>query len=135
MFTFLVPVDSDVERAKTQARFVTSFPGVAEWAEVTVANAFSGADAPESMRSVERVEAISEAVALLEDRGLTVEARRLAEPLAAGIVSLAAEIDADLIVMGGRKQSPANKLLFGSVTQSVLLETELPVTVTGATRG
>jgi nucleotide-binding universal stress UspA family protein len=34
-------------------------------------------------------------------------------------------------VMGGRKQSPTSKLLFGSVTQNVILQTDRPVTVTG----
>lgn len=67
----------------------------------------------------------------LEERSVPVEARRLTEPLAGGILSLADEIDADLIVMGGRKQSPTSKLLFGSVTQNVILQTDRPVTVTG----
>jgi nucleotide-binding universal stress UspA family protein len=35
----------------------------------------------------------------------------------------------DHIVMGGRKQSPTGKMLFGSVTQSLILHTDVPVTV------
>lgn len=41
------------------------------------------------------------------------------------------EKDIDLVVMGGRKRSPAGKFLFGSVSQSVMLNTDVPVLVTG----
>ncbi|WP_280535932.1 universal stress protein [Halopenitus sp. POP-27] len=43
------------------------------------------------------------------------------------LVSYTNSIDARYLVVGGRKQTPIGKALFGSVTQSVLLSTEIPV--------
>jgi nucleotide-binding universal stress UspA family protein len=45
------------------------------------------------------------------------------------IVDLAEEIGADLVVVGGRKRSPAGKALFGSTAQEVLLNAPCPVTL------
>jgi nucleotide-binding universal stress UspA family protein len=39
------------------------------------------------------------------------------------------ENDIDHVVMGGRKRSPTGKMLFGSVTQSLILHSDVPVTV------
>lgn len=41
------------------------------------------------------------------------------------------ENDVDIVLIGGRKRTPAGKLLFGSVTQSVILHAGVPVTVVG----
>jgi hypothetical protein len=47
------------------------------------------------------------------------------------IIRAAEEVDADRILLGGRKRSPLGSLLFGSVTQEVMLDTTRPVVVTG----
>jgi nucleotide-binding universal stress UspA family protein len=44
------------------------------------------------------------------------------------LVELADEVDADMVVLGGRTRSPAGKALFGSTAQEVLLESSCPVT-------
>ncbi|WP_135826808.1 universal stress protein [Halorussus ruber] len=44
------------------------------------------------------------------------------------IVELAKEVNADRVVVGGRKRSPAGKAVFGSTAQEVMLNAPCPVT-------
>lgn len=44
------------------------------------------------------------------------------------LVDLAKDIDADRLLVGGRKRSPAGKAVFGSLAQEVMLESPCPVT-------
>lgn len=43
------------------------------------------------------------------------------------VVEYADEVDADYLVIGGRKRSPTGKAVFGSTTQSILLNSTVPV--------
>ena len=45
------------------------------------------------------------------------------------VLSLAREAGAVLLVIGARRRSPVGKLLLGSVTQTIILEAEMPVMV------
>lgn len=53
---------------------------------------------------------------------------RVGEP-AAEVVAEAGRQDARHIVIAGRKRTPAGKALFGSTTQSIILEADRPVTI------
>jgi nucleotide-binding universal stress UspA family protein len=44
------------------------------------------------------------------------------------IVELAEEVEADRVVVGGRRRSPTGKAVFGSVAQEVMLSAPCPVT-------
>jgi nucleotide-binding universal stress UspA family protein len=44
------------------------------------------------------------------------------------IVNLAEDVDADRVVVGGRRRSPTGKAVFGSVAQKVMLSSPCPVT-------
>jgi nucleotide-binding universal stress UspA family protein len=67
----------------------------------------------------------------LEERGLTVDVTESSGDPADQLLEVAQDEDANLIVVAGRKRSPTGKALFGSVTQSVILNAERPVMVAG----
>lgn len=81
--------------------------------------------------SVDRISSVRLVAELLDDAGYELTIRELDKPVDEGIVDLAESIEADLIVMGGRKRSPAGKVVFGSTTHAVMTGTEIPLTVTG----
>jgi len=85
-------------------------------------------DNPEGA-SVTQIEAVKRAQELLEEAGVPVELREGSGEPAESIIATAEELDADAICVGGRSRSPAGKVLFGSVSQSVVLNTERPVLI------
>lgn len=133
MYQVLVPVDDNVERGLSQAEFVANLPRANEEVEATLTHVLQtkGEDLPEPMATPSRVQAVREVRDQLHEDGVRTEIREAEIPPADGIRKLADDVDADLIAMGGRKRSPAGKVLFGSVTQSVLLNTNRAVAVTG----
>lgn len=142
MYRVLVPVDDNEDRARRQAEFVANLPSAAEEVEAHILFVFTAGvrsgDMPEELRqfdSAERVPAVRRAEDVFEDAGVDYEIMEDSGEAGEDIIQDAEEIDADLLVLGGRKRSPAGKILFGSVTQEVLLNTDRPVTVTGGGSG
>jgi nucleotide-binding universal stress UspA family protein len=88
-------------------------------------------DNPEGA-SVTEVAAVRRAQEILEDEGVDVTLQESSGDTAQGILSMAESVDADLLVVAGRKQTPTGKVLFGSVTQGVVLGTDRPVLVCSA---
>jgi nucleotide-binding universal stress UspA family protein len=128
----LVPVDGSVERARHQAAYVAGLPGAAESVEATVLFVFRHQDykgAPP--HTFEEIDAAVEAADTLEDEGVSVERVAIGGEVARKILTVAAELDADSIVVGGRKRSGLQEVLIGSITQDVMLSAERPVTITG----
>ena len=78
---------------------------------------------------VERITKVATEIAgeAIEEAGVTAEAVGLRGSPSEEIVDYADKHDARYIVVGGRKQSPVGKALFGSVAQSVLLKAHQPV--------
>lgn len=138
MYRILLPVDQNEERAKQAARDVMNLPRDPEDVEVIALNVdepysvgdgtgrvsseefFDEADYPESVQTV---------VEMFEAEDFDVEKRRTHGSATEEILAAADDIEADLIAMSGRKRSPSGKVLFGSVTQSVLLDARRPVMV------
>ena len=156
MYSVLVPFDADEERAVAQGEMILRLPDVADSVEVTLLHVVeesgglsiggveSGGDVVTGTGTTAEVEAqagpgdILEIPAgerlhgMLDDAGVTVRTERRTGDPAEGILAVAKEIAADQIVLGGRKRSPLGTLLFGSVTQAVILDAHRPVTVAGA---
>ena len=75
-------------------------------------------------------EAATEAAAsAITDRDVSAEPVGLLGNPKSRIAEYAAEQNARYIVVAGRKRSPAGKTAFGSVTQSVILNSECPTVV------
>ena len=117
---------------------ITSLPIEGDGVEVTVLNVFEEFDAideggeissEELYDPTELPQQVTDAATAFEATGLTVETRREHGDPTESILSVANEIDADMIALGGRKQTPVGKVIFGSTTQSVLLGADRPVLV------
>jgi nucleotide-binding universal stress UspA family protein len=65
---------------------------------------------------------------MLDEAGLNYEVRGGVGEHGKEIVKIATDVDADLVLVGGRKRSPAGKAVFGSTAQEVMLESPCPVT-------
>ncbi len=129
MYTILMPVDADETRALAQAETIRELPG-AESATVHVMHVFGSEDRAEST-SPRQLDAGRSVADRLQDRGVPVETLSRHGDPAEEILKAADEVDADMIVLGGRKRSPLGSVLFGSVSQEVTLDSQRPVTITG----
>lgn len=135
----LLPVDSDEERAIAAAEAVLDIPHAEESVEVLLLNVqkeieVTGGDggkvsSSDWYKEDDFPESIQRAASVLSEAGIEVEKRRMHADPTEAILDEASDFQADRIVMAGRRRSPAGKVLFGSVTQSVLLNADIPVTV------
>lgn len=140
MYQVLMPVDDTVERGIAQARSIANIPYASDEVESLVLYVFTDEDSldPESdepARNPTDIEAIKQVTAFLDDHGIEYELRKDRDDPVEAILDYDEENDLDAIVMGGRKRSPGGKVLFGSVTHSVLMNTDTPITITGAAQG
>jgi len=132
MYQLLVPVDRDANRALAQADHAVSIAERAADAAVTVLYVDKSAaetDAGVDFADVESAVAVAE---YLEREGVDVTRRvEGGEPIAREILAVADELDADELVMGGRKRSGVARVLLGSTVHDVFVSTDRPVTITG----
>ncbi|WP_254840274.1 universal stress protein [Natronomonas marina] len=122
MTDVLLAVDDSEERARAQAEEIAAL----DWdvVEVTILHVFT--DNVEGA-SVSQFAPAREARDALEDAGIEVTLAETSGPPGEQVVAYAEETDADLVSVAGRNRSPAGKAVFGSVSQSVMLNTEIPV--------
>lgn len=139
MTRVLLPVDEDVDRARRAAEAILNLPGGTDELEVIVLNVFTEFDVADEGAKISSDEFYDEnefpdsmetAISLLKEGGATVRPERAHGKPAEEIIAEANSVNADYIAISGRKRSPSGKVIFGSVTQSVLLSAERPVIVT-----
>lgn len=133
MYQLLVPVDRNEERALAQADHALAVAERASDVTVTVLYVVPP-DALETDAGLDfaDVDAAVAAAEYLEREDVDVTRRvEGGEAIAREIVDVADELDADELVMGGRKRSGAARLLLGSTVHDVFVSTDRPVTITG----
>ena len=133
MYRILMAVDEHADRARKQAAYVAGLPGRDE-IEVSVVHAWTGDldRVPEEAigtQTVDHVESVRVAVDRLADHGIEHEVIDGAGEPADLLLAVADEESPDEIVMSRGKQSPVGKAVFGSVTQRVMLNVDVPVVV------
>lgn len=152
MYRVLLPIAENESRARAQVETVLELPVDAGDLAVDILHVHEGEsttdpqwaagegfaesfdeEMAETVRTTDRLpSAVETAVDLLEssDHEFTVHERG-GEP-AVTIHEFAAEHDSDTIILGVSGQSPVGKVLFGSVAQAVILNSDRPVTVVPA---
>ncbi|WP_049925659.1 universal stress protein [Halopiger goleimassiliensis] len=65
---------------------------------------------------------------MMEAAGVDYEVRGERGEVAAKVVDMAIDVDADRMILGGRRRSPAEKAVLGSVSQEIILQAPCPVT-------
>jgi len=128
MTDILLGIDESEQRAIALAETVTS---LFEAGDVRAHLLHDFLKNPEGA-SVIQVAAVTRAAEILEDHGIEVEYHEGSGNPADSIIKTAEELDAEAICVAGRKRSPTGKMLFGSVSQEVILGTERPVFVCSA---
>jgi len=77
--------------------------------------------------SASQLGAVRHVVETLEDDGFEVAIDERSGDPAEEVLEAAADVDADLICLGGRRRSAAGKMVFGSTAQAVLHDADRPV--------
>lgn len=129
MYRVLVPVDDESDQARSQADYVTSLPCATEEIAVVVGHPLAEESSP--VEGAEHSEPVDHVATALEAAGIEYELRKLSYSPPDRIIEFARTEDVDEIVMAGRRRSPVMKAILGDITQAVILNTDIPITVTG----
>ncbi|MEF8757069.1 MAG: universal stress protein [Halobacteriales archaeon] len=123
MTEVLLGIDTNERRARAQAETTVD---LFETDDLQAYLLHDFVDNPEGA-SVVQVDAVHRAQEVLEAAGVAVSLREGSGDPVESIIEMAADLDVDAVCVAGRKRSPAGKMLFGSVSQSLVLESDRPV--------
>lgn len=124
MYRVLVALDTDERRAVAQASMIESLPSATEEVSAILAHVFQENPGGQSIPQLDGVRHVADA---FDESGIDYEYYETSGDPAPEIIAAADERDAELICLSGRKRTPTGKVIFGSVTQSVILGTDRPV--------
>lgn len=127
MYEYLIAIDGDEDRARLQAETVAEQPKGASEVHATLLHVFEDEEG-----STAELEAAQLARDILEEGGIEVDFDATTGEPTTCIIEKAEVVDARRICVAGKKRAPTGKLLFGSVTQGVILSTTRPVLVCSA---
>lgn len=120
------------QSASAQARFVSSLPDALRRFEATLSPVFHGEElqASRELRQTQRIGTVSHAREELLAQAIAVQVMDSSDPYPPlkSILTLADEIDAGLIVLGGGMLDLLEDLLTGNVAKSVGRRTNRPTT-------
>lgn len=124
MTRIVLAVDDDERRARSAAESITSLGWDKDSLTVSVLHVFT--DNPEGA-AVSQIGAARTAKDVLGREGIEAELAEASGSPAERILDFAESEGADAIAMAGRDRTPAGKAVFGSVSQTVMLKSEVPV--------
>jgi nucleotide-binding universal stress UspA family protein len=116
MYRVLVALDTDKERALTQASTVAALPAATEEVLAVLLHVFQ--DNPDG-QSAPQLDGVRHAADALDEHGIDYQYDERSGDPTTEILAAANERDVDLLCLSGRKRTPAGKAIFGSVTRSV----------------
>lgn len=120
----LIAVDDSEERAELQAERIAGLDWAPGEIRTTVVHVFTE---NREGASIGQFGPARRARKTLEAAGIDVELDELSGDPDAVLVDYVRDHDVDLVCVAGRKRSPAGKAVFGSVSQSVMLNVDVPV--------
>lgn len=149
MYRVLLPVDRNESRARAQVEAVLDLPVAAgdltvdivhvhkdvsttdaEWAAGGSFSETFAEEMAEEVRNIDRIpSSVETAIDLLESSNLEFAVHERSGEPAKEILELAAELDSNATILGVGRRSPVGKVLFGSVVQAVIIDSDRPVTV------
>lgn len=143
MYRILLPVDDNENHVRAQIEAIREAPYIEDNVHIDVLHVYEEIDSPadeggstyinevnENLADLQGLpDTITTAVEALEDAGLETSVHDVPGKPAVAIIELAEEYESDLIVVGTRRRRPIGKVMFGSVAQSVIMDTDRPVVV------
>jgi len=139
MYRVLLAIDGAEDRTKRAVSAVTDLPEADTEVNVTILNVFEEFDAVDDsggrvnssdlFENYDPPSSVELAQDLLDQHNIEWTFKKEHGDPAEIILNTATNVDADAIVMAPGSRSPVGKVLFGSVTQGVLLDANQPVIV------